>query len=178
MPVAGALRRSSTKSETRRPAGRTPLEFRIGDWPMHYIHVIQRQMHANLNHTLRRAGINSLTWRILAALSGRAEQTIGQVADMTVLDRSNLGRLLDVLEAEGLVEKIVAPGDRRASLVRITAAGRQRYQAALPLVLEDYRRLLAGIDDGDRRALMRALRRMKANSLAIWDETLHDDGGK
>ena len=176
MPVAGSSRRSSAKSETQRSVGRAPFEFRIGDWPMHYIHVVQRQMHANLNHTLRRVGINSLTWRVLAALSGRPEQTIGQIAEITVLDRSNLSRLLDMLEAEGLVEKIVAPGDRRASLVCITAAGRHRYQAALPLVLENHRRLLAGIGDDDRRALMRALRRMKANSLAIWDETLHDGG--
>jgi MarR family transcriptional regulator, organic hydroperoxide resistance regulator len=151
------------------PARAVSAAYRIGDYPMHYIAAIQRQNQLNLGHTLRSVGLSVPLWRALSALQGKDGQTIGQLADLTVLDRSSLGRLLEDMAAQGLVERQNPPADRRAVLIRLSAAGKRRFEAALPVMLEHYRRLLRGISDDDFRTLMRLLRRMKANARMMSD---------
>jgi DNA-binding MarR family transcriptional regulator len=143
---------------------------------MHYIHVIQRQVQTNLNNSLRAAGIGNQTWRVLATLVAKDAQPIGHIAEMTVIDRSNLGRLLDTLETDGLVTKAALPNERRTVIVRLTRKGLEIYKSALPIVLNSYRRLFADVSDEERQVFMRVLRRMKANSISIWDEALEDEG--
>jgi len=108
-------------------------------------------------------------WRALGALYDTDGQTIGQIAEMTVLDRSSLGRLLEEMAAQRLVERESPPDDRRAVLIRLSAAGRRRFEAAQPIVLEHYRRLLHGISGSEFRTLMRLLRQIKANTRIMSD---------
>jgi DNA-binding MarR family transcriptional regulator len=151
------------------PARAVTAAYRIGDYPMHYIAAIQRQNQLNLGHTLRSVGLSVPMWRALSALQDKDGQTIGQLADLTVLDRSSLGRLLEDMAAQGLVERQNPPDDRRAVLIRLSAAGKRRFEAALQVMLEHYRRLLRGISDDEFRTLMRLLRRMKANARMMSD---------
>src|SRR5262245_11796882 len=168
-----SARRSLARKPARRagavragPAGST---YRIGDYPMHYIAAVQRQNQLNLGHALRAVEISVPMWRALAALQDKDGRTIGQIADMTVLDRSSLGRLLEEMAAQGLVERASPPEDRRAVLIRLSPAGRRRFEAAQPIVLAHYRRLLHGISAREFATLMRLLRRLKANSRMMSD---------
>jgi MarR family transcriptional regulator, organic hydroperoxide resistance regulator len=167
------MARTASRKLARRPASSparaVTAAYRIGDYPMHYIAAIQRQNQLNLGHTLRPVGVSVPMWRALSALHDKEGQTIGQLADLTVLDRSSLGRLLEDMAVQGLVERQNPPDDRRAVLIRLSAAGKRRFEAALPVMLEHYRRLLRGISDDDFRTLMRLLRRMKANARMMSD---------
>src|SRR5437899_6257600 len=78
-------------------------EYRIDDYPMHYIAAIQRQNQLNLGRSLRDCGLSVPMWRALSALHRKNGQTIGQIADLAVLDRSSLGRLLEEMADQGLV---------------------------------------------------------------------------
>jgi DNA-binding MarR family transcriptional regulator len=62
------------------------------------------------------------------------------------------------LEQAGLIERRPDPGDGRGRLVRLTPRGRRLVDEIAPLHLENERRLLAALDDDDRRALARLLR--------------------
>lgn len=169
------LRPRASRPRIRRPArsdlppGPVGKSYRIGDYPMHYIAAIQRQNQLNLGHALRSVEISVPMWRALAALNDKDGQTIGQIAEMTVLDRSSLGRLLEDMAAQGLVERRNPPDDRRAVLIRLSAAGRRRFEAAQPIVLGHYRRLLHGVSERDFRTFMRLLRRLKANTRMMSD---------
>ena len=77
-----------------RVAGDAP-GYRIADYPMHYFAAIQRQNQLNLARVLRACDLTVPAWRVLSALSQKDGQTVGQIAALTVLDRSGLGRLLD-----------------------------------------------------------------------------------
>lgn len=151
------------------PAGASAPEYRIADYPMHYFAAIQRQNQINLAHVLRPVGLTVQMWRVLSALAGKEGQTVGQIAEVTVLDRSGLGRLLEQMEADGLVERTSALDDRRAVLIRFAAAGKARHAAALPLVAAHYRGLLRGISGGEFKLLTGLLRRLKANALMMSD---------
>lgn len=76
------------------------------------------------------------------------------------LDRTTVGRVVDRLVRDGLVQRRARPGDRRRMAVTLTPAGRQRLVAVTPLATEASRRLLAGLDDDRADSLMALLRAM------------------
>jgi MarR family transcriptional regulator, organic hydroperoxide resistance regulator len=153
---------------------RAPDYSAVNDHPVHYFAAIARHNQLNLAHVLRPLELSVPQWRVLSALATRDGQTVGQIAEFTVLDRSALGRLLEQMEADGLVERTSAPDDRRAVLIRLSPAGRKRRAAALPMVVKHYRRLLHGVSAAEHRTLMALLRRLKANAMMMSDVSLLD----
>jgi DNA-binding MarR family transcriptional regulator len=55
---------------------------------------------------------------------------MSDLADMVILSRSGLTRLVDRLEREGLIERQSCASDARGSFATLTAAGRRKLQAA------------------------------------------------
>ncbi len=164
---------SEAKSASRRtrsramPAPETP--YRITDFPMHYFAAIQRQNQLNLARSLREFGLSVPMWRALSALHQKDGQTIGEIAQLAVLDRSSLGRLLDEMAKAKLVEREPLPDDRRALAIRLSAHGRKIFETTLPLAQRHYRNVLNGVSAQEFETLMRALRRIKANTRMMAD---------
>ena len=143
--------------------------YRITDYPMHYFAAIQRQNLLNFSRRLREVGLSVPMWRALAALHHKDGQTIGEIAQLAVLDRSSLGRLLDEMAKDGLVEREPLPDDRRALAIKLSTAGRKKFEAGLPLAQLHYRNVLKGVSPEEFETLMRVLRRIKANTRMMSD---------
>jgi DNA-binding MarR family transcriptional regulator len=94
------------------------------------------------------AGLPPLAWYdVLWALerAGKRRLRMRELADMTVISRSNLTRLVDRLGAAGLVERERAEEDRRGAFAVVTAEGRAMrrkmwpvYSAAIRELFEDH----------------------------------------
>jgi DNA-binding MarR family transcriptional regulator len=82
-------------------------------------HLISSEFHA----VVRRHGLSVSEWRVLASLAGSEPISIGRLAQIAVLKQPTVTRMLDRMEAKQQVERIAHDGDRRVTLVRITAAG-------------------------------------------------------
>ena len=54
---------------------------------------------------------------------------MGELSKRMMVTGGNVTGITDMLEKEGLVERIAEPGDRRARLVRLTGAGRRAFSA-------------------------------------------------
>jgi MarR family transcriptional regulator for hemolysin len=96
----------------------------------------------------------------------------GALAISLSLDSSAVVRLVDVLQAEGLVER-KEDGDRRAKAIVLTAAGRaivDRVEAGARRVRED---VLAGLPDADIEAAIRVLRHI-CRSIPASHEQAHE----
>ena len=59
-----------------------------------------------------------------------------ELAEKTEVDRTTLSGLIDRLEKQELVRRQPNPGDRRAWLVTLTAAGRELEKVLPPLVIQ------------------------------------------
>jgi len=68
----------------------------------------------------------------LAAAEGGSMRMV-DLAETVLLSKSGVTRLVDRLEADGLVERQSCPGDRRAINATITPAGRAALKRALPV---------------------------------------------
>jgi DNA-binding MarR family transcriptional regulator len=169
MPKVSTSKSRAPKSPPLKPGATKTPPYRITDYPMHYFAAIQRQNQLNLARALRDFGLSVPMWRALAALHQKDGQTIGEIAQLAVLDRSSLGRLLDDMAKEGLVEREKLPDDRRALAIRLSAAGRRTFEASLPLAQHHYRNVLKGVSPEEFETLMRVLRRIKANTRMMSD---------
>lgn len=100
-----------------------------------------------LEHLLGRAieeqcGITHLMYEVLLILA-RAGETglpMSAISREQVLTTGGVTRLIDRMEAAGLVERTANPGDRRGRLVRLSAAGETKAVEATQVHLENLRR--------------------------------------
>jgi DNA-binding MarR family transcriptional regulator len=107
------------------------------------------------------AGLPQLAWYdVLWALHRAPAKTLrmGELAQEVTISRSGLTRLVDRIEADGLLERRQSAADRRAVEVAITPAGSRLLRKMWP-VYEDVLRseFEAKLTRADAQALSRAL---------------------
>jgi MarR family transcriptional regulator for hemolysin len=73
----------------------------------------------------RRPGLTMAQARILFTLDNSGPVTQRELAELTEVEPSTLGRTIDHMERQGLVERRDNPTDRRQRMVQLHAAGHQ-----------------------------------------------------
>ena len=94
---------------------------------------------------------------VLGVLAREGEQRLPDLVEREGLNPSMLSRVVGVLEREGWADRLPAPGDGRAVLVRITPAGaelHQRLQRERSALITGW---LSGLDDEAGQRLVGAL---------------------
>ena len=91
-------------------------------------------------------------------------QTLTELARITTLERSFVGRVVGDLKKRGLARTFFPEDDRRTTRVSLTEAGRQGFaDILLPTVSEQIANTFQDISDGDRATFFRILREMMRN---------------
>lgn len=104
---------------------------------------------------LKAAGLPSLHWYdVLLELDGAAGGALrpSEIAEQTLFERYSVSRLVDRLEARGLVERVPCPEDARGAMVRITDEGRALRRAMWPVYAAAIKRRFAERLEGDDAA--------------------------
>lgn len=119
------------------------------------------QVLAPLTAVLRDANLSLSQYNILRVLRGSGGEGLpcGEISDRMVRRDPDLTRLLDRLEARGLITRARGTEDRRVVLASITDEGRQ---------------LLADLDEPIRRATKESLSHMRGERLELLRELLDD----
>lgn len=94
-------------------------------WPLFLtVHAV---LISKIEARLSEAGLPLLSWYdVLWALERADDKRLrmSELAEMTVISRSNLTRLVDRMESAGLVERVRSKEDRRGAFAIVTAKGR------------------------------------------------------
>ena len=119
-------------------------------------HLIQSEFH----RVVKAKGLSIAEWRVLATLASGQPMTTGKLDEVSLTKGPTATRMLDRMQARGQVERLAHDGDRRVTLVRITAEGRRKVSRLILLAQEHEKRVLAPL--GARRAdeLKATLRRI------------------
>jgi DNA-binding MarR family transcriptional regulator len=89
-----------------------------------------------------------------------------RLAALMGLDRTNVGQLLDRLEAKGLVERRVNGTDRRAHALHLTAEGKAARKRLRPKMVEAQSRVLAPLTSAEQDLFIDMLIRViRANEM-------------
>jgi len=100
-----------------------------------------------VEEALRRAGYPPLVWYdVLLELERSPDEGLRQrdIERHTLLRRYNVSRIVDRMEADGLVTREPSPEDARGTLVRITRKGRELRQRMWPVYAEAVEANFAG----------------------------------
>jgi DNA-binding MarR family transcriptional regulator len=98
---------------------------------------------------------------IVAHRSPGVSQT--ELAQLCLKDKTNVTRILDVLERDGLLIRADDARDRRVYRIRLTAAGEKMVQRLIPLAKRANAAACRRLDATDVRALKALLKRLAAN---------------
>lgn len=109
----------------------------------------------------REHGLPLSHFEVLDAVSGAADLRVGDLAQRLRITVGGASKLVDRVEAAGLVERVADPADRRASRLVLTPAGRRvlraavtTYEAALAAALDP---ALTGAEQEQLHDLVRRL---------------------
>jgi DNA-binding MarR family transcriptional regulator len=115
----------------------------------------------------REFGLSIPQWRVIAVLARYPDLSAIEVAERTAMDKVAVSRAVQGLLASKRLVRGYDRGDRRRSVLRLSAAGRAVYTRVAPLALAYERRLLAALSPSDRRALDRLLARLIDRARAL-----------
>lgn len=146
------------------PRKKKSVRYKASDYPTTLIRDIHAKSYAHLSSSLSRYDLAPVDWRILSTLQEEDGHNIAYLAERTATERSNLTRAVDKLESRGLVTRRRELRDRRHVQLYLTAAGRRKFDEALPTVLWNIDRVVDGFSEDELRSLMDFLERMRDNA--------------
>jgi DNA-binding MarR family transcriptional regulator len=82
-----------------------------------------RQMTAQLESALREEGVQIEHWRILEVLSDEQGRSMGELAELVLMNHPALTKTIDRMVSSGFVHRRADPADSRRVLVYITDHG-------------------------------------------------------
>ncbi len=109
-----------------------------------------------------RFSLSRQEWRILAVLGAQPQLATKEIGRLTTLDKMNVSRAMQTLEARGIVARTRDPDDGRERIVTLTAAGRALYRRIVPFALEREAALLSVLTDSEIKMLDRVMRKLSA----------------
>ena len=112
------------------------------------------------DRALEPSGLKNTQFTALAVADAYDGISITELSKAMAIERTTLTRNLKVLERDGLVK--VGPGaDGRSRTVRLTAKGKRRLEAALPLWKQAHERMLRDFGANRWKSLQRELDTMR-----------------
>jgi DNA-binding MarR family transcriptional regulator len=90
-----------------------------------------------------------------------------EISKRMMVTGGNITRIADQLLGEGLISRTVAPGDRRASIVRLTAAGRRAFAEMARRHENWIVELFGGLSETERTQLYALLAKLKRHLNAM-----------
>jgi DNA-binding MarR family transcriptional regulator len=153
-----------TRSARQQPhsptSGGVPTETLLSGGSL--VHRVARELNSALDRQLTGFDLTAQQ-AVLLLLAARQKVGPSQLKDRLGTDTAGMTRLLDRLEAKGLLTRGRHPDDRRAIIIEPTEAGRALVPRLAPIFRRVHGQLLAGLGEDDIRQLTTTLQRMLDN---------------
>jgi DNA-binding MarR family transcriptional regulator len=112
----------------------------------------------------QRFDLSVTEWRVMAVLARFDALSAREVAERTAMDKVAVSRALARLVAAGRVTRRTHDGDKRRSVLGLSAKGWKIHDAVAPLALQHERELLTQLSPAERETLSRILDKLTAGA--------------
>ena len=127
------------------------------------LHEVARLLKRRFEQKAKELGLTRAQWQTLAYLNVHEGIHQGKLADILEIESITLVRILDKLEARGLIERRQHPTDRRMWQLYLREDARPLIAAMQKIGDATRAEALAGVTDADRELLLQTLKTMKRN---------------
>jgi MarR family transcriptional regulator, organic hydroperoxide resistance regulator len=108
-------------------------------------------------------GLSLMESGVLDIVAETPEVILREIGASLGLCKSTLTGLVDRLEEQGYVKRVISPRDRRSYGVELTVRGRKAYEVHVAFEVEVWKKMLAGLDgDTEGRRFLAALKKIAA----------------
>jgi DNA-binding MarR family transcriptional regulator len=129
------------------------------------LHDVARLIRVAADKRARVDGMTRAQWALLIAVFRNPGVSQKEVADLLEVEPISVGRLVDRLERNGLIERRPDPADRRIWRLNLTAAAGPVLKRIGVQRAELAEMIGAGVPEAMRAAMLDGLNRMKTNLL-------------
>lgn len=119
---------------------------------------ISREFHREVTA----AGLSVTEWRVLASLAGSDGESISALSQLALTKQPTLSKVVQRMEADGLVERTRVRSDRRQTVVRTTSKGRSLAAMLCERALRHQQAVLGPFGADNARMLLAMLRELLA----------------
>ena len=112
----------------------------------------------------KRFGLSIPEWHVIAVLGQLPGLSAGEVAERTLMDKVAVSRAVTKLIRTGRVDRQFADADRRRSILRLSAEGKQVRDEIAPLALKFEEDLLHALSEDEIQALSVMMERLLARA--------------
>jgi MarR family transcriptional regulator for hemolysin len=127
------------------------------------LHEVARLLKRRFEQKAKGLGLTRSQWQTLAYLNIHEGIQQGKLADILEIESITLVRILDRLQARGLIERRQHPSDRRIWQLYLLEAAHPLIVAMQEIGDATRAEALAGVSDDDRALLLQILKTMKGN---------------
>ena len=127
------------------------------------LHDVARLLRKRFEQNARGSGLTRSQWQVLAYLERNAGIQQGGLAELLELEPITLGRIVDKLQAMGLVERVPHPTDRRIWRLRLTAKAKPKLDLLKAIGDRTRGEALHNISETDQERLLKLLLTLKGN---------------
>jgi DNA-binding MarR family transcriptional regulator len=127
------------------------------------LHDTARLLRKRFEQKARSLGLTRSQWQVLAHLARHEGIHQGALAEILEVEPITLVRILDRLQASGLIERRHHATDRRVRLLYLTEKAHPLLETIRAIGAETRSEALAGIPDADRERLIEILLVMRTN---------------
>lgn len=138
------------------------------------LHDVARLLRKRFEQRARGHGLTRSQWQVLAHLSQNEGIHQGGLAEIIDIEPITLSRIVDRLEARGLLERRQHPTDRRVWQLHLTAAAYPLLSVMREVGEATRSEALLDLSEPDRLQLLHALGRMKTNLTAACGAPVED----
>jgi len=96
-------------------------------------------------------------WTVLAILNNHPGLIQSELADISAKEKTNITRILDVLQKNGYIERTRSLQDRRSIAIQLSSKGQQVVTALLPRIEKANEAFRDGIDEADFKVFLSVL---------------------
>jgi DNA-binding MarR family transcriptional regulator len=136
-----------------------PSDTAVAEFAGQLFFRLWRASHTRVADGLESIGLTPASFGLLNVLGARRGATQRELGSAMGIDPSTMVALIDELEAAGLAKRRPHPTDRRAREVVITPKGSRLLERGRQMALQVEDEVLGGLNAGERRQLLRLLRR-------------------
>lgn len=103
-------------------------EAAISNYLAYLVAHAHRRLHGDLEKALQDEGVSVEQWRMLEILSDRQGRSMGEIAELALMNHPTLTKMTDRMVARGLVHRAPDAADQRRVLVYVTDMGLELFE--------------------------------------------------
>jgi DNA-binding MarR family transcriptional regulator len=148
---------------SRRKNDPSAENFSLDDYPFYLMTRVMAAYYGLLEDALKKVGVDQPRWRVLMILGAKNPSNMSELSERAVIKNSTMTRLIQRMQAQGLVRNAPHPKDNRVSEVYLTSVGRERLAMVRDVGGQIFRRAFDSAAAGETASFAKMLKSILGN---------------